>query len=116
MGKELVFSLTKKDFEITWFSGRGAGGQYRNRHKNCCRIKHIETGIIGTGQSQRSQEQNRKEAFMSLTNNKKFKAWLNIKTSAEVFDLVTVLRQVDEAMDASQLKFEFMRNGEWVEV
>ena len=33
--KELLFSVTKKDFSITWFSGTGAGGQYRNKHQNC---------------------------------------------------------------------------------
>ena len=26
--KELLFSVTKKDFDITYFSGKGAGGQH----------------------------------------------------------------------------------------
>jgi len=34
MKKEHLFSVTKKDIEITYYSGRGAGGQHRNRHKN----------------------------------------------------------------------------------
>lgn len=30
--KELLSSVTKKDFDITWFSGTGNDGQYRNKH------------------------------------------------------------------------------------
>ena len=56
MSKEILFSVTKKDFEITYFSGKGAGGQHRNKHQNCVRLKHKDTGIITTGQDQRSKK------------------------------------------------------------
>ena len=58
MKKELLFSITRKDFEITWFGGSGAGGQHRNKHHNCCRIVHKASGIMSTGQGSRSREQN----------------------------------------------------------
>lgn len=58
--------LTKKDFRVDWFSGTGAGGQYRNKHQNCCRITHIETGLVATGQSNRDRPSNQREAFNSL--------------------------------------------------
>lgn len=114
MGKELLFSVTKNDFEITWYSGKGAGGQHRNKHMNCCRIKHKETGIMATGQNQRSREQNRKDAFTRLVNSKKFKDWLRIKTSQEMVNTSDIVEKVDREMDMSQLKFEFMYNGVWV--
>ncbi|MEA3272323.1 MAG: peptide chain release factor-like protein [Patescibacteria group bacterium] len=57
--------LTKKDFNIDWFSGTGAGGQHRNKHQNCCRITHIESGIfaIGTG---KERTMNLRTAFTTL--------------------------------------------------
>jgi len=58
--------LTRKDFKVEWYSGTGAGGQYRNKHQNCCRITHIDTGLMATGQSQRDRPGNQKEAFTSL--------------------------------------------------
>ncbi|MGR3303776.1 MAG: peptide chain release factor-like protein [Candidatus Scalindua sp.] len=58
--------LTKKDFKIDWFSGKGAGGQKRNKTQNCCRITHLETGITTTGQSNKERPANQKEAFNNL--------------------------------------------------
>jgi peptide chain release factor 1 len=77
--REIVFSVTKKDFEITYFSGTGAGGQHRNKHMNCVRIHHPDSGVTATGQSERSLEQNKKEAFRGVVNNPKFKFWLKRK-------------------------------------
>lgn len=64
--KEPILSFTKKDFRIEWFSGTGAGGQHRNKHQNCCRIIHLETGIMTTGQNSRERPANQKEAFHKL--------------------------------------------------
>lgn len=58
--------LTKKDFKIDWFSGKGGGGQHRNKHQNCCRITHIESGLTTTGQSHKERPSNQKEAFDKL--------------------------------------------------
>jgi protein subunit release factor B len=58
--------FTNKDFTVTWFRGTGAGGQYRNKHQNCCRIIHDATGLMATGQSYRERPANQKEAFNRL--------------------------------------------------
>jgi peptide chain release factor 1 len=60
--RELIYQVTRKDFRIDYFSGTGAGGQYRNKHQNCVRLTHNETGIVTTGQEQRSREQNLRDA------------------------------------------------------
>jgi protein subunit release factor B len=58
--------LTKKDFKLEWFSGTGAGGQHRNKHQNCCRITHIETGLKAQGTSCRDRVSNQRIAFNNL--------------------------------------------------
>lgn len=58
--------LTKKDFKLEWFSGTGGGGQHRNKHQNCCRITHIETGLTATGQTERDRPSNQRKAFIAL--------------------------------------------------
>ena len=58
--------LTRKDFRLDWFSGKGGGGQHRNKHQNCCRIVHIETGITATGQTERDRPSNQAKAFKEL--------------------------------------------------
>ena len=59
-------SYTRNDFEVQWFSGTGKGGQHRNKHQNCCRIIHLETGLKATGQRSRERSQNLDSAFRVL--------------------------------------------------
>ena len=119
MGKkkrELLFSLTRKDFKIDYFSGTGSGGQYRNRHKNCVRLQHIETGIIVTGQSNRNRQANIKEAFNNLLNHPRFKLWFNRKIN-EKLSGKTVEQIVEEMMKDEYLKVEGKdEKGNWVEI
>src|SRR6056297_2540068 len=58
--------LSRKDFEIVWFSGQGPGGQHRNRHSNCCRITHKETGLTAQCTAHKERSANRREAFEVL--------------------------------------------------
>lgn len=108
-----VFSVTKKDLEITFFSGTGAGGQHRNRHMNCCRIKHKDTGIMYTGQSHREKQANIREAFNSLCKDKRFKAYCQMRL-VELEQKETVAEKVDKIMDESNLKIEYKSGGRWV--
>ena len=58
--------LTKKDFKLEWYSGQGAGGQHRNKHQNCCRITHKESGLTVNGTESRSRVENQRTAFTKL--------------------------------------------------
>lgn len=66
MTREPIFSLTRKDFRLEWFSGTGPGGQNRNKVQACCRITHIATGIQATCQDHRERSKNQKAAFKVL--------------------------------------------------
>ena len=105
--KKLLFSITKKDFDITYYSGSGAGGQHRNKHKNCVRMKHKETGIITTGQEERSLKQNMKNAFLRMTKHPKFQLYLKKRASGEMLDEYEIEKKVDEAMKEENLKIEY---------
>ena len=114
MSRELLFSITKKDFEIQYFSGTGAGGQYRNKHQNCVRLKHNDSGITTTGQSNRNRASNLKEAFNNLINSPKFKIWCNRKV-CEVLEGGTIEEKVKEMMRPENLKIEVLdENSKWV--
>lgn len=63
---KVLFSYTKKDFKLTWYSGTGAGGQHRNKHQNCCRITHIESGLSENGTANKSRVSNQRDAFNKL--------------------------------------------------
>ena len=40
-----LITVLDADLKIEWYSGTGAGGQYRNKHQNSCRITHLPTGM-----------------------------------------------------------------------
>lgn len=105
MKKRLLFSITKKDLEISYFSGKGAGGQHRNKHRNCCRIRHPESGAAATGQEHRSKEKNTRAALHRLVETAKFKIW-HARKVAEVREKKTIDEIVAEQMRPENLKVE----------
>jgi len=113
--KELLFSVTKKDLNISHFSGSGAGGQNRNRHKNCIRLHHPDSDTHVTGQSHKEERSNMKEALTNLTTHHRFKAWHKQRTQ-ELLSGITLEELVDKAMRPDNIKIE-VRNeeGKWVE-
>jgi hypothetical protein len=113
--KQLLFSITKKDLKIEWFSGTSAGGQYRNKHQNCIRIHHPESGALVTGQSNRERKSNQREAMRNLVNDPKFKLW-HTKKCYEVMSGQTIDDRVDKMMADSNIKVECKDElGRWVD-
>lgn len=114
MVQELLFSITKKDFKITWFSGTGAGGQYRNKHQNCCRIQHIDSGAMATGQSHRSREANQREAIQGLVSQPIFKIW-HARKVLEIINNEKLEDIVERQMDSKNIKVEIKDDqGRWI--
>lgn len=106
MSKQLLFSLTKKDFRVDTFRSGGKGGQNQNKRDTGVRITHIETGISAESREERSQLQNRKKAFQRLANNPQFQLWLRKKAAQRTLDMQEIERKVDGMMREENLKVE----------
>ena len=107
MNKELLFSITKKDYKIDYYSGTGAGGQHRNKHQNCVRFTHKESGVTTSGTESRSRDTNLKTAFKRMTENKKFKNWIRIKAAIITEETNDLKKLVEEQMAEKNIKIEY---------
>jgi len=111
--RELLFSILPKDFKIGYFSGTGAGGQYRNKHQNCVRLHHLDSGTIVTGQSNRNRKANMDEAKKNLVKHPKFKMW-HAQKVREIIDGKTLDEKVKEMMIPENLRVEVRKGGNWL--
>lgn len=111
MEKELLFSVTKKDFEFDYFSGTGKGGQNRNRHKNCCRCFHRPSDSMGISKEERSKEQNTKKAWNRCVASESFQKWLKLEIMRATSDAAELEAKVDKEME--NVKIEVMKEGKW---
>lgn len=114
MKRQLIMQLTRKDFDISYFSGTGAGGQHRNKHQNCVRMRHTASGAVGVGQGSRSRKENEREAFLSLVKSPEFKRW-HLEKIHEITQGQTLQEQVKKIMSPENLKIEYRENGKWKE-
>jgi len=110
--KELLFSVNRKDMNMTFFSGKGAGGQNRNRHMNCVRINHKDSGAMVTGQSHKEIKSNIKEAMNNMVGHYKFKIW-HARRVQECLNKETINEVVDRQINESNLKIEQLVDERW---
>jgi len=104
--KELLFSVTKKDFVVQTFRSGGPGGQNQNKVESGVRISHPESGAVGESREHRDQPQNKKAAFKRLTSSDKFTAWKRIQTAARLQGIVDIDREVEKSMHPDNIKVE----------
>lgn len=104
--RELLFSLSKKDFIVDTFRSGGKGGQNQNKRDTGVRIRHLESGAVGESREERSQLQNRKSAFRRMVESKKFQLWIRRKAAESQLDLRMIESKVDEEMCVDNLKIE----------
>ncbi len=112
MKKEMLFRITKKDLNITFFSGSGAGGQHRNRHMNCVRLNHKDSGTMVTGQSNKAKKANIQEALNNLIKSPKFKVW-HARRVKECIDKSTLEETVEKMVAPHNLKTEVLIEDKW---
>ncbi len=114
--KELIFSVTKKDFEIQTFRSGGKGGQNQNKRESGVRIVHPKSGAIGESREERQQHQNKMTAFRRLVQSEKFRKWLKIEASIICGTMKTkeqIMKEVEESLNEKNLKVEIKVNNKW---
>lgn len=104
--KTLLFSLTKRDFDVQSFRSGGPGGQNQNKVSSGCRIIHRASGAVGEARDSRSFHQNKKTAFERLTNSPIFKGWLRIETAKRLGLFKNLEARVEKMMALENLKIE----------
>jgi len=110
INKEKILSVTLDDCELSTFSAGGPGGQHQNTSNTAVRIKHKASGATGEARDNRSQLINKKAAFKRMTEDPKFKIWLN----RQIYQAgKTPEQQVEEDLKPWKLKVEAFSDNEW---
>jgi protein subunit release factor A len=102
--KQLLFSLTKEDFEIQTFCTGGKGGQKQNKKEMGVRIIHPASGARGECREERYQYANRKRAFERLVETKEFKKWHKAEVARRLGKDAELRRAVNEAVDRAMIE------------
>jgi len=110
--KELLFTLTKKDFDVQTFRSGGKGGQHQNKVESGVRIIHRDSGAVGESRTDKSQHRNRRLALERLVKSGKFKIWQAQKVQ-ELTSGKTIEQRVDESMVPENLKIEARDENGW---
>jgi len=112
--KQLLFSLTKKDFIIEYYNPGKNGGQNANKIASACRIHHPPSGAIGDCKEERTQKPNRERAFKRLTESSKFQKWLKVEIARQTGKLNDIDQKVEKAMGEAKVEVRD-DDGKWVE-
>lgn len=104
--KELILSITKKDFRIDTFKASGKGGQHRNETSSAVRITHIQSGAVGECSNHREQGRNKAEAFRRLVSSDKFKKWHQLECAKRMGLKAIIEEKVREWTQDKYLKIE----------
>lgn len=111
--REVLFSVTLADCDLQTFSAGGPGGQHQNTSNTAVRIVHKDSGAKGESREHRSQLQNKKAAWKRMTEDPKFKVWVN----RMIFHAgISPEEKVKKDMMPDNLKVEIKEDGKWVPV
>lgn len=75
MEREVLFKVTKADFDETHVRGSGPGGQHRNKTSTGVRLHHRASGATAEATDNKSQHINRIEAFRRIQETAEWKRW-----------------------------------------
>ena len=104
--KQKLFTITTADLREERYRGSGAGGQNRNKRDTGVRFTHEPSGAVGESESQRSQLQNRQEAFRKMAASPRFIMWAKAQGQARIDGHANLERKINGLMADDNLKVE----------
>lgn len=110
----LLFSVTAKDCEWSYTKGTGAGGQKRNKTSSAVHCMHRPSGAHGYSEASRSQADNKRDAFIKMSETTEFKNWLHIEFMKRSGEMDQIDRYVEKELE--RVKTEIKIDGKWTEV
>lgn len=114
MCKQLLFSVTAKDFTIQTFRSGGKGGQNQNKVNSGVRIIHEPSGARGEARDSRDQKTNKRNAFLRLLETPAWNAWHKLETARKLGLVNEAEEATEQAMQAENLLVEVKdENGNW---
>lgn len=104
--KQKLFTITTADLREERYRGSGAGGQNRNKRDTGVRFTHEPSGAVGESEAQRSQLQNRQEAFRKMASSPRFIMWAKAQGQARIEGHRTLERKIDGLLAEENLDVE----------
>lgn len=111
--KRLLFSVTKKDFEIQTFRAGGKGGQNQNKVSSGVRLIHTASGARGEARDSRDQHQNKRAAFERLLKTPEWLSWHRAEVARRLGQVDRAEKAADEAMRPENLRVETLTDTGW---
>jgi len=107
-----LFSVTIRDCEIQTFRSGGKGGQNQNKVESGVRIIHHPSGARGESREERSQLQNKRNAFRRMGESRQFKSWAT-NMAMKIKGNKTLEDRVEEQLAPHNLVIETQVEGKW---
>jgi len=114
MEKKLLFSVTARDCDWSYTKGTGAGGQKRNKTSSAVHCTHRASRAHGYSEASRSQSENKRDAFVKMTETKEFKTWHRMEVMRQTGKLDELEREVQREL--RKVKLEVRIYGKWTQV
>jgi len=115
MAKEILFTLTAKDFEFTYSKGSGPGGQKRNKTSTKVQCLHRPSGAVGVSDETRSQHQNKRLAFEKMAKSEAMKKWSRIEAAKVTGEHARIEEKIEYELKHNVRGEVKDDKGRWVE-